>query len=231
MEKWKLFFPAIIAIIAVVILALLLQNHQARCPACSGFNTFKPEVIKHYILGFGPWALVVYIILYTINTISLLPPIGIMSLAAGFIFGPFWGSVGIMSGSFLGTTSTFHISRNFGKKFVEGLIKGKGKELEEKLNNNGFVAVLFMRLIPLFPWEVINYASGLTNIKYRDYILATMIGIFPAVVIQTFFTDRLAHFNIRDPRLFAAIAGFVLLISVPAIYLNLKKEPPKKEIL
>ena len=74
---------------------------------------FTPEVIRHYILGFGPWALTVFVGLYALNTVSLLPPIGIMSLAAGFIFGPFLGSVGIMLGAFLGTSMTFFISRIF----------------------------------------------------------------------------------------------------------------------
>ena len=224
MKEKKFLIPALVVIAALSVLAFLIKSHQLHCEHCFNLRTYSPEVIRHYILGFGPWAIVVYITLYTLNTISLLPPIGLMSLAAGFIFGPFWGSVGIMTGSFLGTTATFYISRSFGRKYVENLIKGKGKEFEEKINRNGFITILFMRLIPLFPWEVINYASGLSKIKYRDYILATMIGIFPAVIIQTFFSDRLAHFDIRDPRLFAAIAGFVVLISVPAIYLTLRKK-------
>ena len=223
MKERKIWIPVVCALIAIAIFSFLLKNHQTNCPDCFSLKTFSPEVIKHYIQSFGPWALFVYIVLYALNAISLLPPIGFMSLAAGFIFGPFQGTIGIMMGSFLGTTATFYISRLFGRKFVESLIKGKGKEFEEKINREGFLTILFMRLIPLFPWEIINYASGLSKVKYRDFILATMIGIFPAVIIQTFFSDRLAHFDIRDPKLFAAIAGFVVLISVPAIYLKRKK--------
>ena len=205
-------------------MTFLLKNHQIQCPICVQLKTFSPEVVKHYILGFGQWSLVVFIALYALNTVSLLPPIGIMSLAAGFIFGPLYGSIGIMTGSFLGTSATFFISRIFGGQFVDKLIKGKAKEFQEKLDQNGFKVILFIRLIPLLPWEVVNYASGLSKIKYRDYISATLIGIFPAVLIQTYFADRLSNFNLKDPTLIIAVGAFLLLGAIPAIYLKHKSK-------
>ena len=228
MKDRRILIPALMAALTVVILALLIKNHHDHCPLCINLKIFTPEVIKHYILGFGPLALVVYISLYALNTISLLPPIGIMSLAAGFIFGPIQGSIGIMMGSLIGTSATFFISRFFGGRFVQNVIKGKAKEFQDKLDKNGFKVILFIRLIPLLPWEVVNYAAGLSNIKYRDYILATLIGIFPSVLIQTYFTDRLANFNLKDPTLIIAVGAFLLLGAVPAIYLKNKK---KKEAM
>lgn len=229
MKDKKILMPAVIAVVAVVILAGLIRNHQAHCLPCFPLKSFSPEVIKHYILGFGPWALGVYIVLYTLNTVSLLPPIGVMSLAAGFIFGPVLGAVGIMVGSWIGTSVTFYISRIFGRRFVEKMMTPKVREFEEKLNQKGFVTILFIRLIPLIPWEVVNYASGFSQIRYRDYILATLLGIFPSVIIQTYFSDRLSHFDIRDPKLIAAIVGFVFLISVPTMYLAFRKKARIKD--
>ena len=220
----QIFVPFVLAITAVVVLAFLLYRHQQNCPQCFSLKTFTPEVIKHYILGFGPWAIAVYIILYAINTISLIPPIGIMSLTAGFIFGPLQGTIALSLGAFLGTTATFFISRLFGGKFVEQFSKGKVAEFQEKLDQNGFKVILFIRLIPLIPWELVNYASGLSRIKYRDYITATMIGIFPSIVVQTFFSDRLANFNLKDPTVIVAIGAFLLLGAVPAIYLKSRKK-------
>ena len=224
MKEKKILIPSIIAIVTFGLIFLLVKNHQNHCPLCISLKAFTPEVIKHYILGFGPWALGVFIGLYTLNTISLLPPIGIMSLAAGFIFGPVKGTVALMMGAFLGTTATFFISRFFGGRFVDRIIKGKAKEFEASLNKNGFKVILFIRLIPLIPWEVVNYASGISNIKYRDYIFATLLGIFPSVVIQTFFTDRLSNFNLKDPTLLIAVGAFFLLGAIPAIYLKNKKK-------
>ena len=222
----KLFVPFLASIAAMGLFVFFLRQHQIHCPLCAQLKTFTPEVIKHFILGFGPWALVIFIGLYALNTISLLPPIGLMSLTAGFVFGPLQGTMALMAGSFLGTTATFFISRFFGGKFVEQIVKGKAKEFQDKLDKNGFKVILFIRLIPLLPWEVVNYAAGLSQIKYKDYILATMIGIFPSILIQTFFTDRLSHFNLKDPTLLIAVGAFVLLGAVPAIYLKKKKMSP-----
>lgn len=224
MNKRKIFVPFLLAVTAIIFLFFLVRNHQLHCSVCVHLKAFSPDVIKHFILGFGPWALGVFIVLYALNTISLLPPIGVMSLSAGFIFGPFQGSVAIMAGAFLGTTATFFISRYFGAKFVENMIKGKAKEFQQKLDQNGFKVILLIRLIPLIPWEVVNYASGLSKIRYIDFISATLIGIFPSVLIQTFFTDRLSNFNIKDPTLFVAIGAFLLLGAIPAIYLKNKNK-------
>lgn len=219
----KIFIPALIAVVMFVGIFAALRFHQWNCDPCFSFKAFTPEVVKHFIQGFGPLGLVVFIFLYMVNTISLLPPIGIMSLTSGFVFGPFWGSIALMVGSFLGTSATFLISRFFGGRLVQKILKGKGQEFQEKLNRNGFKVILFIRLIPLIPWEVVNYISGLSQIKYRDYILGTLIGIFPSVVIQSYFADRLAHFNWRDPTLLVAIGAFFLLLIVPAVYLRMKK--------
>ena len=225
MKEKKIFLPVLVVLASLGFFIFFLNQHHKQCPLCINLKLFSPEVIRHYILGFGPWALVVYIALYALNTVSLLPPIGIMSLAAGFIFGPFLGAVGIMAGSFLGTSATFFISRMFGGNFVDKITQGNAKVLEfqEKLNQKGFITILLIRLIPLLPWEVVNYAAGLSKIQYKHFISATLIGIFPAVVIQTFFSDRLSNFDIHDPKLIAAVAGFVLLISVPTIYLAWRK--------
>ena len=227
MKNKKIIVPFLLAMTTLAALFLLIRNHQLHCPICVHLKSFSPDVIKHFILGFGPWALMVFIAFYALNTISLLPPIGVMSLSAGFIFGPLNGSIAIMAGAFLGTTATFFISRVFGSRFVENMMKGKAKEFQEKLDQNGFKVILFIRLIPLIPWEVVNYASGLSKIKYTDFIFATLIGIFPSVLIQTYFTDRLSNFNIKDPTLFIAIGAFILLGAIPAIYLKKKNKQAK----
>lgn len=210
---------------AVALLVFALLQHQQNCPQCINLKLFTPEVIKHYIEGFGPWAIVVYVLLYAANTISLLPPIAIMSLSAGFLFGPIKGLVALTAGSFLGTTATFFISRYFGGALVDKLAKGeKTRAFQKKLGEKGFFVILPIRLIGFPPWEIVNYVSGLSEIKYKDYISATMLGIFPAIVIQVFFSDRLSNFNFKDPTLYAAVGAFFLLAIVPTMILNAKKK-------
>ena len=223
MDVKKLFILFVLAVMAVVLVGFLIINHQQDCLSCSVVKTFSPDVIKHFIGGFGPWAIVVYVLLYTLNTISLLPPIAVMSLSAGFLFGPILGFIALTLGSFLGTSATFFIARYFGSGFVNKMLKGKGSEFQERLGKNGFMVILPIRLIGFPPWELVNYASGLSRISYKDYITATMIGILPAIIIQVFFSDRLSHFNIKDPTLYMAVGAFVLLAVVPAVVLKIKQ--------
>jgi len=223
MNAKKLFIPFMIASIAIAAIVFFLVQHQQHCIQCFSLKVFTPEVIRHYIKGFGPWAIVVYILLYTINTVSLLPPIAIMSLSAGFLFGPVKGFIALTLGSFFGTSATFFISRYFGGNFVNKMVKGRAAEFQATLGRNGFAVILPMRLIGFPPWELVNYLSGLSAIKYRDYILATMIGIMPAIVIQVFFSDRLSNFNLKDPTLYVAVGAFVLLAVVPTLILKARK--------
>lgn len=219
--KRKTILKLAIVVSTIVVISAL---YRYLCIQCLNIEVFKPGNIKNYIAGFGTWAIVVYVLLYTINTITLLPPIGIMSLSAGAILGPLYGTIGVMLGSFLGTSATFFISRKTGGPFVQKIVKGKAKDFQEKLDKNGFKAILLIRLIPVLPWEVVNYASGLSQMKYRDYILATLIGIFPSVLIQVYFSHSAVNFNIKDPKVWIAITAFLLLVSVPAVYLKVKKK-------
>lgn len=203
-------------------------NGTTPMPADEGRKQKKIEQIKEFVLGFGPWAFWVYVFLYVLNTVSLIPPIFFMTLAGGAIFGPLVGSLAIFLGCILGTTATFFISRLFGRRFVEKIVKGKAKDFEEKLNKQGFLTILIFRLVAFPPWEVVNYGSGLTKIKYRDFILATAIGIIPAIVIQVYLADRAVNFDIRNPKMIAqlllAIALFVFLGFIPKLYEKFRKK-------
>lgn len=192
------------------------------CMGCLAY--FKPAHVRDFISGFGPWAFVVYVLLYIINTITLLPPIAILSLSAGILFGPVWGGVAILVGALSGTTVTFFIARFFGKKWVTKFIKGeKAEAFQKKLSDHGFVVILPMRLIGFPPYEVVNYASGLSTITYRDYILSTAIGFLPASFAQSFLSDRVIDFNLNDPTLYFAIVAFLLVIFVPTLLLKNKR--------
>ena len=82
MKKIVIIFTVVV--LAVVLGAYFLIQHQQSCPECLGFKAFSPQVIRHYISGFGPWAILVYILLYTVNTFSpFFPPIFILSFSAG----------------------------------------------------------------------------------------------------------------------------------------------------
>lgn len=149
-----------------------------------------------------------------------------MSLAAGLAFGSALGGLYLMLGAMIGTTSTFMVSRFFGRGLVDTMLKGKFKTLDEKLEKNGFMTILFFRIIPLVPYEVLNYASGLSRIKFKDYFLATFLGLIPGVIVSAFFGGSLGDVRgIRDlftPKFLVSIGLMVLIIAIPAIYQTIR---------
>ena len=195
---------------------------------CLNLKSLTPASIRDYIQSFGALSALIYVIAYILNTISVLPPIAPLSLTAGLAFGSLWGAVLLMTGALIGTSLTFMISRFFGRGLVERMLKGKFKNLDGKLERNGFLTVLFFRVIPLVPYEVLNYASGLSKIKFKDYFFATLLGLIPGVVIAAFFGGSLGEIqsfkDIFAPKFLIAVGLMMLIIAVPAAYQIMKKK-------
>lgn len=194
---------------------------------CVNLKSFTPAALRDFIQSFGSLAVLAYIIAYALNTISIVPPIAALSLTAGLAFGAAWGALYLMLGAILGTTATFMISRYFGRSLIEKMLKGKFKELDEKLAQKGFMTILFFRVIPLVPYEVLNYASGLSSIKFRDYFLATLLGLIPGVIISAFFGGSLGEIktfkDIFAPKFLIAVGLIIGIIAVPVLYRMIRK--------
>ncbi len=138
MKKLIIMVGILVFILIISTMIYGVRMHHESCPVCF-LKPLNMEIVKHYIEGFGPLAILVYILLYIVNTITLIPPIAFMSLAAGALFGPMGGTIALTLGSFYGTTTTFIISRFFGEKFVAQFIKGKAADFNENLSKNGFL--------------------------------------------------------------------------------------------
>lgn len=205
----------ILVIGVVVCLAILGWQHR---------QALKPEMVRDWIWRFGALAPFVYILLYAAAAVSAVPPvIAALSLTSGLAFGPWIGFAALLTGAMLGCSAAFALSRSFGRRFVEKLLKGKFKALDEKLGSRGFPTVLFFRVVPLVPFEVLNYASGLSRIKYRDYALASVIGFIPGSAVAAGFGDALTEPLSR--RFWITLAVFALLMAVPILYAKFRRRP------
>ena len=182
----------------------------------------SPQALRTWIAQFGSAAPFVYILLYAANTVTVLPPIAVISLTAGLIFGPLMGFLVIMTGAMIGSAATFFIGRKLGRGFVEKRLKGKFKSLDEKLASRGFATVLFFRVIPLVPFEALNYASGLSKITFRHYWLATLLGLIPGAGVSAFFGDSLTQ--PISMKFIAAGTAMAVLVAIPVLYLKWKKK-------
>ncbi len=186
------------------------------------FKEFLPftdlESIKTFLLSFGPLAPIIYIILFTLVPLTLFPD-ALLAISSGAVFGIFWGTVYTMIGASCGATLSFFIARFLGRDFVTKLIKHKAEQFEDGIERQGFFVILIMRLIPLIPFDIISYGAGLSKIKFLDFLLGTLVGIIPGVIIYVNLGDQ--ALNVHSPAFYLSIA---LLIGLFALSYYLKKK-------
>ena len=194
---------------------------------CISLKTISPASIRDYIQGFGRLAPIVYVMAYILNTISVIPPIGFLSIAGGLLFGKVWGFLYVMIGCMIGTTCTFYISRLFGRDLVQKILKGKLKNLDDAFEKHGFTTVLILRVV-YFPYEILNYASGLSKMKFKDFFFGTLIGLIPGVAISTIFGGALGGIktfkDLFTGDVAIAVLLFTLALGIPLIYKLYKKK-------
>lgn len=220
----KLWVIAAVTGLIVGTLAYLAWQHYETCAICSVKN-FNAQTVRHFIESFGPWAIVVYVILYTINTFTpFFPPIFIMSLSAGALFGQVLGTVALTLGTLSGTSAVFFTARYLGAKYVKRFVKGKSEKWYNKLSQNGFFVLLPARLIGFPPFGVIDAICGLSKMRYIDFILATFIGAAPWIVTQVLLADRFANFNPKDPVLWTLLIAFVAMIVITGKIVKAKEK-------
>lgn len=200
---------------------------------CVNLKSLTPASIRDYIRSFGKFAVTAYIITYILNTVSVFPPIAPLSLTAGLAFGAVRGAIYLMIAALIGTGITFMLSRFFGRRLVEKILKGKFRELDKRLSDYGFMTILFFRVIPIVPYEILNYASGLSKIKFKDYFFATLLGFIPGVIIASFFGESLGEIkgfkDLFSLKFLVALGFMVLIIAIPAVYQLIKNRRSKEE--
>lgn len=139
------------------------------------------EALRRRFEGFGWGGPVVYVVVYAIAATMLLPA-SAFTIGAGLLFGPVLGTITALVGATLGAVGAFGLGRALGRQAVERLAGPRLTALDAHLVRQGFSAVLVIRLVPLFPFNVVSVSSGVTGIALRDYVLGTAIGIIPGTV-------------------------------------------------
>ena len=134
---------------------------------------------------------------YVIGSL-LLVPITAIILVTAIIFGPILGSLYSIVGCLAGAVATYAIGRLLGQDFVRKIAGTKWRRLEKKIEQTGIVAVATLRLLPVAPFTVVNVVSGAFKVPLRDYILGSLLGLAPGIVITNLFARQFAS-AIRNP--------------------------------
>ncbi|NJN69778.1 MAG: TVP38/TMEM64 family protein [Nitrospira sp.] len=167
-------------------------------------------------------AVAIFIGIYAMVAGLSLPGAVILTLAGGFLFGAGWATVFVNVGATTGATVAFLTARYLLRDTVEQKFGKWLGPFQEGFGKNAFSYLLTLRLIPLFPFFVVNLVSGVTRVSIRTYVAATSLGIIPGSFVYAYAGRQLGTINslkeIASPNVIAAFVLLGLLALVPVIY-------------
>jgi len=143
--------------------------------------------LLNWVDNLGFWGPIAFIIIYNLATILFIPG-SLLTLGAGVIFGVLWGSIYVSIGSIFGATFSFLIGRYLARDWVAKKLESyeKFKAIDQAVGEEGWKIVGLTRLSPIFPFNLLNYAFGLTNVSLKDYFLASWIGMLPGTILYVY---------------------------------------------
>lgn len=165
-------------------LALLLLLIAAAAWAISHRDQINIAALDGWLRWLGLWAPLGYMAFYALATVVFAPG-AIIGLAGGALFGPVWGTVWTLTGATLGATVAFLIARYLAGDWVARKSGGVLKRLIDGVDAEGWRFVAFVRLVPLFPFNLSNYALGLTRIPLHQYVIASVVCMAPGTAAFT----------------------------------------------
>ena len=166
----------------LVLLAVLLAG--IACAVIWRHYLSVPQ-IQAFVASLGPWGPLVFMLVYTIGPAFLVPGLP-FDLVAGILFGPVLGTVYSLIGATAGATVAFLGARTVGRDWTEEKLSGPLKKLKEGVDKGGWEFVAFVRLVPLIPFNLLNYALGLTRIRLVPYVLASFVFMAPATAVYVY---------------------------------------------
>jgi uncharacterized membrane protein YdjX (TVP38/TMEM64 family) len=159
---------------------------------------------------------------YLIGSI-LLVPITVLILMTAVIFGPVLGSAYALIGCLAGAVITYVIGLLLGRGLVQRIAGKKGKRLEQKIGESGILAVAALRLLPVAPFTVVNVVSGAFKVPLRDYLIGSLLGLAPGILVTNLFAHQLQN-AIRNPGpgSIAVLGALIVITALGAVWFKRK---------
>ncbi len=180
----KKFNPILkLGIIAVMVAGLIIAAKQL---GVTGYINDALRSSLGWIDSLGWWGPIIFALVYIIATVAFIPG-SILTLGAGVIFGVIQGSIYVFIGATIGATLAFLVGRYLARDWVSQKIAGnkKFKAIDEAVGQEGLKIVLLTRLSPVFPFNLLNYAFGITGVSLRDYFFGS-VGMIPGTIMYVY---------------------------------------------
>ncbi|MFA6022567.1 MAG: TVP38/TMEM64 family protein [Candidatus Pacearchaeota archaeon] len=218
-KKHVIKFSSLVLLIALFVVIIIYFN---------AMQYVAPNYLQEKVKEFGAFAPFVFIIIYSIATIFLIPGT-ILIIGGGLLFGTILGTIYSLVGAMIGAIIAFFIAKILGKDFIDSLFNtrfSRFKKYYYGVHENGLLTAFYLRVIPIMPFTSINYALGLTKIKFKDYFIGTFIGIVPATIVLAYFGESLASFNLIN--ILISIFLLIILIFIFPIYWKINNGRKKR---
>ncbi len=214
-EKWKKII-LLFVLVAGISLAVVYRDK------------FDITALEIWISDAGVLAPIVFMLIYALATVLFLPG-SFLTLAGGALFGPVLGTFYNLTGATLGATLAFLISRYLASDWVEDKTGGKIKQLIKGVEGEGWRFVAFVRLVPLFPFNLLNYALGLTKIRFLHYLVATYIFMLPGAFAYTYLgyagREAIGGGEGLIQKILIALALLAVVAFLPRLISNIRRGP------
>ena len=185
--------------------------------------------LEDWVNSAGALGPLLYMAAYAIATVLFLPG-SVLTLAGGALFGPVWGTLYSLSGATLGATLAFLIARYLAQDWVRQRSGGILKKLLDGVAEEGWKFVAFVRLVPLFPFNLLNYALGLTRVGLVAYVAASFVFMFPGALAYTYLgyagREAVAGGEGLIQKGLLALALLALVAFLPRLIKRLRGDPP-----
>ncbi len=198
---------AVLALVALIVTALLYRD------------SLEVDRLRQAVEQLGPvLAPLLFIAGYALATVLFLPG-SVLTLAGGLLFGPLWGTLFNLTGATLGATLSFLIARYLAADWAERRAAGMLRRLKQGVEEEGWRFVAFVRLVPLFPFNLLNYALGLTRIPLSGYVAATALCMLPGALAYSWLGylggEAAAGAEDLARKLLTGLALFALVLFLP----------------
>jgi uncharacterized membrane protein YdjX (TVP38/TMEM64 family) len=175
--------------------------------------------LKDWVRSLGPWGPVAYVLIYIAGVVAAFPG-GAMTVVAGALFGSVRGVICVSIASTVGASLCFLIARFFARDAVARWLSGKEKfqRLDRLTETHGAMIVAIARLVPLFPFNIINYGFGLTRVRFWTYVLVSWVCMMPGTIVYVVGADAIVT-AVREGRVPWALVGVLAVVIVALVFI------------
>jgi uncharacterized membrane protein YdjX (TVP38/TMEM64 family)/rhodanese-related sulfurtransferase len=215
--KHKIARGSFIALLLVGIILVVVYRDQ-----------LDAQALQSWVQELGFAAPLVFMLIYALGTVFFFPG-SVLTLAGGALFGPVMGTLINLTGATIGAALAFLLARYLASDWVEEKTGGRLKQLKEGVEGEGWRFVAFVRLMPLFPFNLLNYALGLTRIPLLQYVVASWLFMLPGAIAYTYLgyagRETVAGGEGLVQKIMLALALLAILAFTPRLVARLRRGP------